>query len=61
MNTEKEHSYRNISAPYQTDTINNFISVSLRDDEVIEWNYGTFNNKTYITGYTINKIAIDKD
>ena len=57
MTTEKEHTYRNVSAPYQADLVNNFVGVSLRDDEKIEWNYGMLNGKTYITGYTITKIA----
>ena len=58
---EKEHTFRHVSAPYSTEIVNNFISVSLRDDEKIEWTYGTFNGKTYITGYVINKISVDKE
>lgn len=55
MINEERHTYHNVSAPHDSAINSQFVSVMLRDDEIVNWNYGMTNGKTYITGYTITK------
>lgn len=55
MTTEKEHTYRNVSAPYNSAISNEFVNVSIRDDELIEWCYTHTANGSFVSGYIITK------
>ena len=59
MLQKENHTFRNASAPFISTIKNEFLTVSLRDDEQIEWTYGMIDGKTYITGYTITKKKVD--